>query len=172
MNRRFHEIARQQNNVNLDRSFFNANTRQDKNWKQQSQKQDNKIDRTSVNLDRQMFNTNTNSQFANFDTNRQIADRSFNNYQYANSMRNKSLYTNEISGQRIASHSDRNVRTALKTDDSNFVKRTVSTNPYAKNVNLGATRIQSIDTKNNDHNQYKQAAKPNSKNKFNPFAIY
>lgn len=173
MNRRFHEVARQQNNVNLDRSFFNANTRQDKNWKEQSQKPQQRLDKTSVNLDRQMFNTNTNTQHHHFDTNRQISDRSFNSYEYANSMRNKQLYTTEISGQRILSHSDRNKRATLKTDDSNFVKRIVNTNPYAKNVNLGATRMQAIDTKNGDHNQYKQvASSQNKKNKFNPFAIY
>ncbi|MCH8326701.1 MAG: hypothetical protein IIB83_09135, partial [Bacteroidetes bacterium] len=39
MNNRFHEIARQQNNINMDRQMFNANTRQDKNWQFQRQKQ-------------------------------------------------------------------------------------------------------------------------------------
>ena len=171
MNRRFHEVARQQNNINIDRSFFNANTRQDKNWQQQRQKPKQQFDRTSVNLDRQMFNTCTNGQ-CYFDANQQIANRNFNNFEYANSMRNKQLYTSEISGQRIISHSDRTNKAPLKTDDSNFVKRIVNTNPYAKNVNIGTTRIQAIDTQNNDYNQYKQVASSTKKNKFNPFAIY
>ena len=172
MNRRFHEIARQQNNVNVDRSFFNANTRQDKNWQQQSQKPQHKLNKNDINADRAFFNINTNEAYNYIDKNRQIADRNFNQYLYANSMKNKNIYEND--GYRIKQNNTRNYKNNLDTEKNNFVNRTVNTNPYAKNINVGVTRIQAIDSKNNDHNMYKQQASSNKakKNKFNPFAIY
>ena len=69
MNRRFHEIARQQNNVNVDRSFFNANTRQDKNWQKQSQKPQHKFNKNDINADRAFFNINTNEAYNYIDKN-------------------------------------------------------------------------------------------------------
>ena len=81
MNKRFHEIARQSNNINVDRSFFNANTRQDKNWENQSKFESSKIDKFSVNLDRDLFNQSSSlSQKVNKD--KIFRNRNWNDYNY------------------------------------------------------------------------------------------
>ena len=168
MNRRFHEVARQQNNINVDRSFFNANTRQDKNWAQQSQQPHQKFRKDDINADRQFFNISTNDTYHFIDTDRQLAERQFNDYTVANSMRNKSNYSND--GQRITHSNTRNDKEVLDTEEGTFVQRSVNTNPYAHANDFGVTRIQAIDTKNGDSNTFKQES--SKKNKFNPYAIY
>ena len=165
MNRRFHEVARQQNNINMDRQFFNSNTRQDKEWLKQSKKPDQKLDKTDVNIDRQFFNINTVEEFSYINKNRQIADRNWNQYQYAHSSRNKNIYSD--TGKRIYSTSTRIDKEPLNTEKTSFVDRSVKANPYLK-VNLGTTRIQTIDTKNTNVKNYKNQ----KKNKFDPFKIY
>ena len=169
MNKRFNEIARQQNNVNLDRSFFNANTRQDKNWDKQSNvKKHNNTNADFVNMDRQFFNVNTNANFEFADNNSQINNRQFNNFEVAHNLRNRQTTFHD---NRLMTNNARQHKKILKNDDNTFVKRMVNTNPYAQ-PQIGVTRIQTIDTKHSDSNKYKQQAKPKTKNKFNPYAIY
>ena len=171
MNRRFHEVSRQQNNVNLDRNFFNANTRQDKDWQQQSQKPNQQLNKHDVNADRAFFNINTNAQFSYADKNRQMVDRQFNNYTVQNSIRNKDIYND--TGKRIYAANTRDEKNPLELEQNTFINRSVNSNPYAKDTNIGVTRLQSIDTKNGEHGMYKKMAnEPQQKNKFNPFAMY
>ena len=166
MNKRFHEIARQQNNINMDRSFFNANTRQDKNWNQQSQKPKSHNVDSFINIDRQMFNVNTNATFDFVDNNTQINSRQFNNFEVAHNLRNRQTTFHD---NRLSVNNSRQQKKILKNDSNTFVKRMVNTNPYAQH-NIGVTRIQAMDTKHSDSNKFKTQA--NKKNKFNPYAIY
>jgi hypothetical protein len=166
MNRRFHEQVRNGNNVNIDRQFFMNNTRQDKNWIQQSQKPQQQLSKNDINADRVFFNIATNQISQN--TNSQIADRNFSQYAFTNSIRNKEIYND--TGKRIYSSNTRNDKILLDTEKNNFINRSVNSNPFARDVNIGVTRIESIDTKNAQSNQLK--IQPSKKNKFNPFAIY
>jgi len=171
MNKRFHEIARQQNNINLDRSFFNANTRQDGNWKKQSTKPKQHIQGNLINLDRQIFNVNTNrnSNFTFTDSNDEINNRQFNQYQVAHNMRNRQTTFHD---PRLMGTNSRIEKKILKTESNIFVKRMVNTNPYAQNVQIGVTRIQTIDTKHGDHQKYKSQGGVFNTNKFNPNISY
>lgn len=169
MNRRFHEVARQQDNINVDRMFFMNNTRQDKNWAQQSQQPQQRISKNDVNADRAFFNISTNqAQYYQQSASSQIADRNFSQYQYTHSLRNKDIY--QDTGKRIYAANTRNEKVALDTEKNNFINRSVNSNPYARDVNVGVTRIQSIDTKNSQSGTFKQ--QPSKKNRFDPFAIY
>lgn len=166
MNRRFNEIIRKRDNVNIDRSFFNANTRQDKNWEKQIQiRKQNNLNSDLINLDRKFFNVNTNTlQFT--DNNKQLNNRQFNDFEITHNLRNRGTTFHD---NRLMTSNSRQQRKILKTDKNTFVKRMVNTNPYAEHQ-FGVTRIQAIDTKYNDSNKYKQQS--STKTKFNPYIIY
>ena len=172
MNHRFNEHIRNSNNVNLDRQMFNSNTRQDKNWQYQRQTQiqkHNKFDSGLVNMDRQMFNVNTNTKYQFPDSNNEINDRQFNQFQVTHNLRNRQTTFHD---PRLIGQNSRQTKIILKTEDNTFVKRMVNNNPYAKDVSVGVTRIQTIDTKHTDHNKYKSQGGVFNTSKFNPNISY
>ena len=172
MNKRFNEIARQQNNVNMDRQMFNVNTRgNDSTFKRQQIQKHNSHNADFVNMDRQMFNVNTNrnSDFTYANSNNEISNRQFNQFQVTHNMRNRQTTFHD---PRLIGSNSRVEKKILKTEDNTFVKRMVNSNPYAKNVQVGVTRIQTIDTKHGDHQKYKSQGGVFNTNKFNPNISY
>ena len=170
MNKRFNEIARQQNNINMDRAHFNINTRDDATFKRHQIKKHNDYNADFVNMDRQMFNVNTNrnSDFTFTDSNSEINNRQFNQYQVTHNMRNRQTTFHD---PRLIGTNSRVEKRILKTEGNAFVKRMVNTNPYA-NVQMGVTRIQTIDTKHGDHQKYKSQGGVFNTKKFNPNISY
>ena len=171
MNKRFNEIARQQNNVNLDRAHFNVNTRgNDSTFKRQQIQKHNSHNADFVNMDRQMFNvcSSNDSNFCHTDNNSQINDRQFNQFQVAHNMRNRQTTFHD---PRLIGRNSGVEKEILKTESNTFVKRMVNTNPYA-NVQMGVTRIQTLDTKHGDHQKYKSQGGVFNTKKFNPNISY
>lgn len=158
-------MTRQSNNINIDRSFFNANTRQDKDWKKQSDFK-KKINKFSVNLDRDLFNQSTYYD-KKVDKDTIFQNRNWNDYNNINSYKNK--YNYDDSGKRIYSLNTRTEKILLDTEQNNFVNRSFNSNPYVSNQRINPTRIKTIDTKNNNSDKLKKNVK---KNKFNPYEIY
>ena len=166
MNKRIQDIYAQQRNVNMDRDHFNVNTRTDKSYDKHRIQYRNNMDANLVNMDRQMFNINTNEAFSFVDKNQSIADRQFHSFLTQNNLKNRQ--TNISHDNRMIGQNVRQNKTILKTEDNTFVKRMVNNNPYA-NSQIGARRIQTLDTKNNDNNKYKRNNDPT---KFNPHLNY
>ena len=166
MNKRIQDIYSQQRNINMDRDHFNINTRKDKSYKKHKIEYNNNMDSNLVNLDRQMFNVNTNEAFNYVDKNQSIANRQFHGFLTQNNIKNRR--TNVTHDNRMIAQNGRQIKQVLNNKDNTFVKRMVNTNPYVSN-SIATTRMHSIDTKNNDYNQYK---KHNDPNKFNPNLNY
>ncbi len=166
MNKRIQDVYAQQRSINMDRDHFNINTRKDKSYKKHKIEYNNNMNANLVNLDRQMFNVNTNEAFSYVDKNQSIANRQFHSFLTQNNIKNRQ--TNITHDNRMIGRNGRNDKTILNTKDNTFVKRMVSTNPYV-NTQIGAKRIQALDTKNNDWQKYKTN---NNSNKFNPHLNY
>ena len=118
-----------------------------------------------------MFNvtTNRNSNFTYANTNQEINNRQFNNFEVAHSLRNRQTTFHD---PRLMAQNSRQQKKILKTEDNTFVKRMVNTNPYAADVQMGVTRIQAIDTKHGDHNRYKSQGGVFNTKTFNPNITY
>jgi len=166
MNKRINDIYHQQRSVNMDRDHFNINTRTDKSYDKHRIEYHNNLDSGLVNLDRQMFNVNTNEAYNFVDKNESIANRQFHGFLTQNNLKNRQ--TNVSHDNRVFSQNARQNKTILNTKDNTFVKRMVNNNPYSNNQ-MGPSRIQTLDTKNNDFQKYKSN---NSANKFNPHINY
>jgi hypothetical protein len=142
MNNRFPEI----NNINIDRNFFNSNTRQNKEWKNKKEidiENINHINKYSVNLDRELFNNKTIDNYVDnysFHNERQI-----NDYTYKFSHKNKYNYDN-IPGERIHTENSRQQKTPLNLEKETFVDRSYKINPYTNDKNRNIDRINTINS--------------------------
>ena len=166
MNKRIQDIYAQQRSINMDRDHFNINTRTDKSYERHRIQHHNNLDDNLVNLDRQMFNVNTNEAFSYVDKNQSISNRQFHGFLTQNNIKNRK--TNITHDNRMIAQNGRQIKQVLNNQDNTFVKRMVNTNPYVSN-SIGTTRMQTIDTKNNDWQNFK---KNNDPNKFNPHLNY
>ena len=158
MNRRINDLLKQRENVNMDRDFFNKNTRQDKNWDKQNKQND--LEYNEVNLDRQMINIDTNQYKTNI--NKQVVDRRFHEYLNINNIRNKK----NINANRIQYKNERKDKVILK-NQTQLNERIFTINPLIIKTNNNNKRIETIDTTNTDYEKYKS-----SKFKFNPEVNY
>lgn len=159
MNRRINDLIKHRENINMDRNFFNKNTRQDKNWeKQNTNNQNNSKD--EVNLDRQMFNMDTNQHKT--EINKQVVDRRFQEYLTINNIRNKK----NINGNRIQPQKERKDKVILK-NQTQLNERIFTINPLIIKTNNNYKRIETVDTTNINTERFK-----NSKNKFDPTINY
>jgi hypothetical protein len=147
MNKKFHEIARKDNNINNDRNFFNTNTRQDKEWKNKNNNDNiknlNNYNKHSVNLDRELFNNKTYNNYVDnysFHNERQI-----NDYTYIYSHKNKYNYDN-TPGERLELKNSRHEKVPLNLQTQTFVDRSYKINPYVKNNNRNIDRINPINS--------------------------
>jgi hypothetical protein len=159
MNRRINDLIKHRENINMDRDFFNKNTRQDKIWGKQNNNKKNILKNDDVNLDRQIFNIDTNHHKT--EINKQVVDRRFQEYLNINNIRNKK----NINANRIQSKNERKDKVILK-DQTQLNERIFTFNPLIIKTNTNK-RIQTIDTTNINYEKYKS-----TKNKFNPDVNY
>ncbi len=153
-----------------DRNFFNTNTRQDKSWQKYNTKpQQQELLATDVNVDRMMFNESSYQTHIHHNKNQEITNRNFADYQYANSIRNKTTYFSKNNGARIASNGTRTVQSQKsKSNNTSMNARNFASNNGRRLAS--GDRLEPIDV----DNTYKNIAKDrrNMYAKFNPNIKY